>query len=49
MSAHRADGRWIEDSNPDRWRANAERYWRGKMSSDRLPEIIVQGAVYLPG
>jgi hypothetical protein len=46
---HRADGRWIEDGDSHRWRSNAEQYWRGAMTVDPLPEIIVHGAVYFPG
>jgi hypothetical protein len=46
---HRADGRWIEDSDAGRWRFNAEQYWRGEMTSNPLAEIIVEGAIYFPG
>jgi hypothetical protein len=44
----RADSRWL-DCDATQWAENAERYWRGEMSEDPLPEIVVDGAVYFPG
>lgn len=45
---HRADGRWLE-GRPGDWRTNADSYWRGTMSPDPLPEVIVHGILYFPG
>jgi hypothetical protein len=45
---HRAESRWL-DCQPPQWEENAERYWRGEMTREPLPEIIVDGAVYFPG
>jgi len=45
---HRADSLWL-NCHPLQWGKNAERYWRGEMTADPLPEILVDGAVYFPG
>jgi hypothetical protein len=45
---HRADSRWL-DCGPPQWGENAERYWRGEMTDEPFPEIVVDGAVYFPG
>jgi hypothetical protein len=44
---HRAESRWLDCDQP-RWDENAGRYWRGEMTADPLPEIVVDGAVYFP-
>jgi hypothetical protein len=43
----RVDARWLDAHEPQ-WTANASRYWRGEMTADPRPEIIVEGAVYFP-
>ena len=40
--------RWL-NCQPPQWEVSAGRYWRGEMSDDPLPEIVVDGAVYFPG
>jgi hypothetical protein len=45
---HRGDSRWL-DGERGRWRDYAARYWAGEMTSDPLPEVLVDGHVYFPG
>jgi hypothetical protein len=45
---HRADSLLL-DCQPAQWAANAERYWRGEMTDDPLPEIVFEGFAYFPG
>ena len=44
---HRADTVWL-DCQPAQYEVNANRYWRGEMSSAPLPEVIVDGSLYFP-
>ena len=43
----RADAGWL-DAQESQWTSNATRYWKGEMTADPHPEIIVEGAVYFP-
>jgi hypothetical protein len=45
---HRADSCWL-NCEPPQWDLNAERYWRGEMTPEPFPEIVVDGPVYFPG
>ena len=47
---HRADTVWLDcnDSDEATWRTNAEKYWRGEMTENPFPEVIVDGALYFP-
>ena len=44
---HTADARWL-DCTEESWNEHATRYWRGDMSDDPLPEVLVDGIVYFP-
>lgn len=44
----RCDSKWL-DCNEDQWKKNAFHYWSGNMTSDPIPEILIEGAVYFPG
>jgi hypothetical protein len=44
---HKADMRWL-DSVPDEWPELAARYWTGEMTGHPLPEVLVDGAIYVP-
>lgn len=43
----RVDGAWL-DGDAHLWRGNAGRYWRGEMSTNPKPEILVMGLLYFP-
>lgn len=44
---HRCDSKLLE-SIKDQWNVNAERYWKGEMTSSPFPETLVHGAIYFP-
>jgi hypothetical protein len=44
---HRVDTLWL-NAQPAQWKANAEKYWRGEMTSVPFPEVLVQGTLYFP-
>ncbi len=46
-NAFRADSRWLDSVEAD-WAANTDQYWHGRMTEHPLPEVIVNGLVYLP-
>jgi hypothetical protein len=46
-AVHRADSRWLHCLQ-QQWDDNAKPYWRGEMTADPLPEVIVDGGVYFP-
>jgi hypothetical protein len=45
---YRAESRWLDCHQPQ-WDENAARYWRGEMTANPFPEIVVDGPVYFPG
>jgi hypothetical protein len=45
---HRADAKWLDHGRSE-WEESASCYWRGEMTADPMPEIIVEGVVYFPG
>jgi len=44
---HRADSIWLNCPRSD-WQACAHRYWRGDVSENPFPEVLVHGALYFP-
>lgn len=47
-SLHRADARLLDSSDSSQWDDRATMYWRGDMTDDPRPEIIVKGPIYFP-
>jgi hypothetical protein len=45
---HRCDAKLLETTADD-WPGSADRYWKGEMTNQPFPEIIVDGPVYFPG
>ena len=43
----RADSKWLE-GDASTWSSNAEHYWRGDMTDNPFPEIIIDGLLYFP-
>ena len=45
---HRSDARWLDGTDESAWADRAARYWRGEMTDNPMPEILVHGSVYFP-
>jgi hypothetical protein len=44
---HRAETVWL-NSLPEQWEEYAQKYWRGEMSANPFPEVLIHGAIYFP-
>lgn len=45
---HRADARWLDCVDAGMWEGHASCYWRGIMTEQPFPEVLVHGAVFFP-
>lgn len=44
---HKVDAALLNAST-DQWAKNAERYWKGEMTEQPFPEVLVHGGLYFP-
>lgn len=45
---HTVDAKWLDTTLQD-WECAARNYWKGLTTEKPIYEVIVQGALYLPG
>ena len=50
ISARRGirDARWLDCVDAGMWEGHASCYWRGIMTEQPFPEVLVHGAVFFP-